>query len=425
LLNPIMALCPTGVETCLNYDANHRSTPNTRRIGQSAELVDLAFFRLAPPELKASVYNENRWQIRSHFEVASPEESSDLALEDFAAHVRRGAAGKTATFLHLFSTHAPASRHADCTPLETPLPITRTTAMGVATCALSRVGALMENLEARNLSDQTSVVLLSDHGYRPGTVPSPRTDDPNHSTLLGNANPTLAVKPAGRGGPFATNDAQLSLTDVRTIVCDLTDACPTAYDWRRPDPARTRSYMAYEWSDAFWSAATLKGERRFEVRGEITDPSAWTELERGELPFVSQLTFGSDDSAANFGYGWGPVQATEGDDARWALGQRASLMLNLPAEAATELRFRVGALPEYDRQAITFKLNGTEIGRADVRGLNDEISVVVPAGVADEDIDELLMSFDQYRDPGADENRHRRLARAFAVRFDHLEVGTP
>ncbi|MGH9891354.1 MAG: hypothetical protein ACREA0_05105, partial [bacterium] len=160
LLNPVAGVCPRGIDACFPYDESRTSSSRTRLLWQSAELLDLAMFRLAPSELKGVVYNANQWRLQSAFNVPSSAEAGDTALRDFTANLQVADARKSVRFLHLQSTHAPATRKADCSLLEEPLPITRETAVGVTTCALTRVGDLVEQLERLGAYEGTSIVVL-------------------------------------------------------------------------------------------------------------------------------------------------------------------------------------------------------------------------------------------------------------------------
>lgn len=424
LLNPVAGVCPRRIDACVPYDESRTTSSTVRLVKQSAELVDLALFRLAPPELKGAVYNADQWRLQALFDASSTNVASDAALRDFTTHLEVGESGKTAKFLHLQSTHAPATRRSDCSLREKPLAITRKTALEVSTCALTRVGALVDELKRLGAYDKTSIVVLSDHGYRAGRVPSPRVESSSWKDLIGNANPLLAVKPAGARGRLRSSDAEMSIADVKGIICSLTQDCAnTAVDWRTPDGDRPRFFMTYSWRDQSWFAPTLIGEQRFEVRGPMFEPASWRELPKGSVPSISRLTFGRSDLPDHFSFGWGPIRGTEGGrEWRWALGSQASLFLSLPDDADSRLELDVGSLPEHPRQAVTFEVNGRMLGKKRVRGSSDRISLVVPRGAAGKDIDEIVMSFDAHRTGEPEAERHKRRLRSLAVRFDELRI---
>jgi hypothetical protein len=416
-LNPLQATCPRRV-TCYHAD-EVRSTPTRKRmLGQAAELLDLAMFRLAPPELKASVYNDTRWRIQKAFQPPSDEEGSDATLRTFTTNVRRGAEReRTIKFIHIFSTHAPVTRRADCTLLETPEDMTRSGARDISTCALTRVAEFIAKLKRLRAYDDTSIVLLADHGYR--DMANRRVDDEEWTRIIGRANPLLAVKQAGDSGPMRVHDAELSLVDVKTIVCSLADGCgDEAADYEAVDDDRARPFMLYVWSSKFWLASTLKGERRFEVQGPLVDPASWRELEGREMPTVDRLAFDGTDSADHFGYGWAPRDDT--DESRWTFGEVASLFMRLPTEGDIRLTFDVARLAEHTEQSVTFKVNGEEMGTFDVDGEDQMIDLVVPSEIARKNrVDEIVMRFAQHRP-----DRRKHDTGALAVRFDDLGVTT-
>lgn len=422
LLNPAVGLCPAKLEGCFRNADSLRVPGTDRLVQQSAQMIDVALFRLAPPELKASVYNSDRWRLQRRFGAGSDEIVGDPVLRDFGKSLRVGDAKKTAKFIHLLSTHSPATRRADCSMLDRPLRMSWSTAPGVATCALTRLGELIERLKELDAYDSTSIVLISDTGYTAGKVPSTRVASPEWRGIVGNANPTLAIKPRGASGPFRSRPDELSIADVKSLVCDLTDGCDEMSDWAMPGPDRPRYFMTYDWNDQFWSAPTLKNERRFVVRGPMTDPESWTQLRRVNLPRIDHLSFGPDDRQDHFGFGWrSSERLPAGDDVRWAFGKRALLFLNLPSDAETHLEFDVSLLPEHREQAISFVLNGRDLTKVNI-GDDGRVSLDIPSGVAKDQTDELVMWFARWRKVDENMNRHERTYLSLALRFDELRL---
>jgi hypothetical protein len=422
-VNPIGGTCTEGIDSCFLYDPTQRSGSTTRLFQESAELLDLVMFRLVPPGLKNFVYNGNRFRVRGVFKSVSIQESSDTAIVDFTDHVRRDrSATKTMKFLHFQSTHPPATRAADCSLLTEPpaKEITRAAAKGIGTCAMTRVAALATKLQKDGLYDNTSIILLADHGYM--KMANRNSTDDKWTELMGISNPLLAVKPAGAKAAFETSDAQMSLVDVKTIVCALTKGCDAVtQNWDSPPVDRPRFFMNYEWHDEFWHAATLKNEHRYEVRGPQFDPASWSDLGGGAAPEVSHLSFGSTDHAGNFGFGWGMVEGEGGKESRWALGRTASLNLRLPDDRDSHLELDVSSLPEHRRQSFTLKVNRKLVGEAKVNG-DTTVSFDVPRSVSGEDIDEIIFTFAQFRGGDPNVNRHQRRAQRLAVRFDELRI---
>ena len=418
-LNPVGGVCPGRVDGCFTWDPSLGTSSWDPVRNQAAVLFDLTLFRLAPPVLKATVYNEDRWRVRRAVRSVSLQESSDTLIREFTRKVQRSGDENTLKFLHLQSTHAPATRDADCSLLEEPVsPITREAARDLTECALSRVAALVVKLKDLRAYDSTAVVMLADHGF--GNIPSARVTDERWSDLVGIANPLLAVKPPDADGPMRTSDAQMSLADVKPIVCAFAGDCgDPSVSWASPDPHRPRRFTMYVWHDRFWHASTLKDERHYEVRGPMMDASSWTDLGPTSVPRVAALTFDDADRADHFGFGWRPVEA---DGYRWAVGSGASLNLDLPHDVATRLTFDVGTLPELSDQTMSIKVNLDPIGEQRISADTGTVTFLVPPGVADRGVDELLLVFSTRADPGTEGNRHERRARSFAARFDELRI---
>ena len=433
-MNPIGTICPERVQSCFVYDTTAITSGRTRLTQQGAELLDLSLFRLAPPELKRTVYNDDRWRVRKAFKTVSIQESSDTALVDITANARVDSAKKTVKFLHLQNTHPPATRAADCSLLPKPIsPITRPVAVDLTECALTRVGALVEKLKTLGIYDKTSIVMFADTGWKGlggnRVTSEPEWTGPRNTTaaswkeLIGLANPFMAVKPPGATAPFATSDAELSLAEMRTIACSLTGGCgDEPADWDSPPPDRVRHYLLYQWHDRFWHAPALKNERRFEIRGRMVDPASWHEVGRITLPVVSNVTFGRADHVGHFGNGWGPVRA-DGDGARWGVGEHAAMFLRLPNDAGARLTFDVESLPELEDQSIFVKVNLHPLGDpVKIDRVKHTISFDVPRWATDDkEIDEVLLFFGQHRE-GTHPNRHIRLQESLAVRFHDLRI---
>jgi hypothetical protein len=419
-VNPIGDICPAKIDDCFLYDPNRRAGSTTRLFKQPAELLDLAAFRLVPDVLKGRVYDDNKWWIRTAFKSVSIQESSDTALVEITNNLRRTDTAKSMKFLHMQQTHAPITRRADCSLLDKPAKVDRKSALGIGTCALTRFVAMTKKLQEIDSYDNTSIVLLADHGYK--ELPSRSVSDPELSKLVGLANPLLAVKPAGAKGPFRSSDAQMSLVDVKTIVCSLTKGCEGASDdWASPDVNRPRFFMNYEWHDAFWLATTLKDERRYEVRGPMTDPASWKDLGSGPVPQIPRLGFDADDRLTHFGYGWAAVE----DGARWVQGSKASLNLRLPDDADPRLEFDIEVLPEHKQQTITLKVNGTLVGTVKAATGRSTVSFVVPRGASTAETDEVLLSFAQHREGDPHADRHTSRMQSLAVRFHELRLTYP
>lgn len=423
LLNPIADVCPRGIDACISHDEGLTASGRGRMVRQAAQMIDLSLLRLAPVALKGAVYNGDRWLTQRWLEVPSLKEASDTLLRDFAANAHVvGEGERSVKFLHLQSTHAPATRGPDCSLLEEPASITRETALDLATCALTRVASMVDALEELGVYERSSVILVADHGYRAGHVPSPNVEDASWADLIANANPLLAVKPAGASGPLRSRPVEMSIVDVKGIVCSLAKSCEGA-DWELPGPKRPRTFMAYDWRDVSWMAPTVESQRRFEVQGNMFDPSSWRELRPQPLEEVTRLNFASSDRADHFGFGWARFDTSEdGGDARWTWGSRAKLFLGLPEDRESRLEFDVTRLPEHDGQAITFELNDHGLGRYALDELTNTLTLVVPPGLADREADEIVMDFELHRSDRDAPNRLERRMRSLAVRFDELRI---
>jgi hypothetical protein len=422
-LNPIAERCADGNEACFTFDDVFEGDGRAKIRHQAAQLMDISMFRLAPPELKASVFNDDQWRFAGKSRQASLVEASDTSLVDFTAKMRRRGDGKMAKFLHLQSTHPPATRHADCSLLPAPItPMTRPAADEIVTCATRRLNEFAARLRELKLDASTSVIVLSDHGYL-NLNNTKIKDDPELSHLAARANPALLIKPAGASGAFRTSQAELALTDVKPIVCTMTKACDERLEWDSVPPDRPRRFMNYSWGDEFWFASRLRSERHWELRGPMFDPSSWHDLGAGEFPTTTTLTFGKSDFAGFYGANWGPI-LDEGDGSRWGVGPNSTLNLRLPNDRTTTLSFDVATLPELADQTLLIKVNLKPFGPEKVSPDGGTVTFTIPPGIAKEDVDEIHLIYGKHRvgetDPSV--NRHVRKQQQLAVRFDALRI---
>ncbi|MEX2394437.1 MAG: hypothetical protein WD826_08160 [Actinomycetota bacterium] len=419
--NPVASRCPARIRACVGYlDTRERSVRGPL-MRQAAYMVDLSFFRLAPPELKEAVYNNEEWHLRRAFAGVSAQVGSDVAFAEFARSARKGDVEEVAKVLHFQATHKPATRDADCVLLDEPIsPMTWESAVDLATCALKRVRTLVSTLKDAGVYDNTSIVLLADHGYRDIGSSRYEGDDEDWDERIALANPLLAVKPPDSHGSLEIDPAELSLADVRTIVCSITDGCrATTDDWSDPPDDRVRLFTDYHWADQYWDAATLKDERHYEVRGPLEYPESWTDLGPTVVPEADVLTFGASDNVAHFGYGWGTPD--DADGSRWGLGTVASLNVRL-GDDRVRLTFDVGTLPELTGQTLTVKVNGVEVGTESVEGSRDVVTFTVSPDVKRRKVDQIVLKFAEYRAVDGNLPRHERRREALAIRFDELRI---
>src|SRR5688500_15371211 len=156
LVNAMLNHCPQGV-VC-DHEAVLVHGRGKSLAEAAAFLIDLAVFRIVPDALKTAVYAEGAWlttrmigERRSAFWFDPVTSNRVLELFTHAMHIE--STRPAARFLHLFSTHSPASVDADCRQVRN-LPWVRQTALAQAQCALTGLTAVLRKLQTLGVYDR-------------------------------------------------------------------------------------------------------------------------------------------------------------------------------------------------------------------------------------------------------------------------------
>lgn len=279
LVNPTLNYCPAGVVCDHEGVLVHGRWKSL--VEAAAFLVDLAVFRIVPDVLKPSVYAEGSWFATRMlgerrgafwFDVAT----SNRVLELFASSMHTGSPRPVARFLHLFSTHSPASVDADCREVKN-LPWVRQTAIAQDRCALTGLSAMLRRLQTLGIYDRTAIAILADHG-----AGLPR--DASVGWIWGaHASPLLLVKRFGARGALARSTRVVGLGDVAASICAWTKDCrmESGSDLARDSREAPRyPFFVYHWRHEYWLAASVPILARYEVRGPPHEMASWTVVVR-------------------------------------------------------------------------------------------------------------------------------------------------
>src|SRR5690606_37408443 len=116
---------------------------------------------------------------------------------------------------HFIGGHIPPHWDADCNYLRDP-PIVRESYKAQTACVLTSIAALLQQLKAENIYDQSAVLISSDHGHNttPDDLVRPPLNSGLYPGLLGSGRPTLLVKPRNNRHPLVFSKTPTSLVDV-------------------------------------------------------------------------------------------------------------------------------------------------------------------------------------------------------------------
>ena len=258
----------------------------------AAQLLDLSLFRQVPHGFKASVYNDQAWQVQRWLAARRPPEhaarvarasSHALFLEEFGRRLSVGGSDPAYTFMHLAIPHPPIVVDETC-HVRPAVALSVDSYRAQVRCSLLMVQRLFDRLRELGIYEESAIVLTSDHGWTAvrGTHPlnglrSP-ADDLDRVAL--SATPLLAVKAPGATGPVVTSTAPTSITDMPATLLDLV-GLPNYFGRGRsvleidPEESRRRQYAHHSWSNADWGRTYFDVLYIFSVSGPVTEPESW------------------------------------------------------------------------------------------------------------------------------------------------------
>jgi hypothetical protein len=268
VVNALLGYCPADV-LCDHQGTlvNGRGASLARA---AAFLVDLALFRIVPEALRPAVYNQGAWLLsRADDGVAT----SNAVLDLMAGSMRVGERRPVVRFVHLFSSHAPASVDAACQPVREPW--TRPNALAQDRCAVTKVIGVLRRLQELGVYDRSAIAVLADHG-------TGLQDKQPAPWIWGElASPLLLLKPFGARGPMAHSTRVVGLTDVAATLCAWSADCRMAAgsDLSRDSPAApSYPFFVYRWRHEYWLAGSVPIDARYEVRGPPREPGSWSRV---------------------------------------------------------------------------------------------------------------------------------------------------
>ena len=152
--------------------------------------------------------------------------------------ITRAADGKTFKFIHLDGAHVPFWYDKDVNLIDEKTG----TYPGMVECCVTIMNAYLQAMKDAGLYDNTTVILMADHGY--GYREGEETIG-----LLDRANPFLMIKGIGENHDFVIDEAPISYDDLQEAFSRLLDGKTgnAIFDWKAGDK-RTRRYLKYEYT---------------------------------------------------------------------------------------------------------------------------------------------------------------------------------
>lgn len=354
VLNPLLNLCPSGA-TCAE-DRKVRSGYINALAHDSRQIIDLSLLAIAPLQWKPDIYRDGEWLLG---EEQIPESAREgyATLAWLTSGVKVDSGPPTIKFVHLMTTHPPPVLGADCTHRSND-ELTEEALQDQARCSIGAVGWLLRALKSQGVYDNSTIVVLGDHGA--GLSDS-------GFVLGGAASPLLLYKGARAHGPLSTDDTVTALTRVGERICQETGACspPIPHEPREKNDADRISFAHYLWPANGWSRRDELEVNFYEIAGRPEDLRSWKRI-APTPPRVTRLNGTSDDPWGVYGPSWVAAPPREGQSILWAYGQSGTLVLQLPERRLHRIRMRVAPFNGNSPCRMVFAVNGERQQTADL-----------------------------------------------------------
>jgi hypothetical protein len=329
LVNEIQRICPEQIE-CISSLAALTGDKDSI-IAEASTLMDSVLFRVAPLFLKAAIYNDGRWIIQpwtADPRIAHRVVEGNEFLKEVGGALNVSASTPQLRFFHLFSTHPPFVLDDKCSYVEHELDFNRTNVEQQVHCALRALAGLLSAMKVSGAYDQSHIIIMSDHGI--GLESTRTTFSTGMAVLMGQANPTFAIKPAGATGPFQTAYDPVHIGDFGATLCDMIGSCVADAGISALSEVTTRSriFNQYSWRHEYWLAETIPDLTQYRVIGPLGDSSSWFPGPLQDLPINDRIDFRSDGTGLQYlGVGWHRPE----DWGTWSGSQSTSLFAQLPS----------------------------------------------------------------------------------------------
>lgn len=346
VLNPLLNLCPAGA-TC-GQDRKVRTGYLGALTHDSLQIVDLSLFAIAPLQWKPDIYRDGKWLFG---EEQIPESAREgyATLAWLASGVTVDSGPPTLKFVHLMTTHPPPVLGADCTARRED-ELTEGALQDQARCSIAAVGRLLRALKSQGVYDNSTIVVLGDHGA--GLSDS-------GFVLGGAASPLLLYKYAHAHGRLITDTGTFPLTRVGARICQETGACapPARHQPTGKDDADRIRFAHYLWPANGWSRRDDVEINFYEIAGRPEDRHSWKRI--GPVPpRVTRLKGTTDDPWGVYGPSWVAAPPRDGQSILWAYGRSAELVLQLPERRHHRIRIGVAPFSENGPYRMVFAVNG-------------------------------------------------------------------
>jgi hypothetical protein len=313
LLNPILHRCPRGVECYQEYILHMGRGESI--LQSSLFLLGLSLYTVAPLQWKQFVYDGGNWLVGGDA-MRSQVTRGYETLAWLSGNVHLDDGPPTAKFLHLFTTHLPPALDEKCVETKHSR-FTEKVLLDQARCTNAAILKLLSVLRSKGIYKSSMIVVFADHG----------TGIANDGFFTGGrASPLLLVKKPGSSGPLTIDQSLVSLTQIKSMVCETTKGCPDSFALSLDGGERL--FTDYRWDAEVWTRRDKHAVTWYQIEGPPTRLESWRRV-APSVPPVRSLRGNEDDPSEIYGLGWAEVAKAD-EKSYWSFAPVSSLFLNLP-----------------------------------------------------------------------------------------------
>lgn len=407
----------------------------------TALIMDLALFRLAPHFLKKYVSIDGVGLIRSLSGQSDYLKFRYFAhkafFEDLISRMCVERDRPVYKFIHLCTTHAPFVVNDNCEYAGGPLLHTRRNIINQAKCSLDHVIEFLKKLKSKGIYESSLIIISADHGAGKKTRIKNMNEkvlrglvlsEQDFQELVGSALPLLLIKPPGSLGPLRVSDAQATLSDIPDTVSSFVGlnkgfGGQSIYDIPAEEN-RERSFCYYKWRHENWQNDYFERLVEFKVNGSAFDARSWRKGNTYFPPDISDyetksIDFGKAEAKRFLYSGWGENERSSDDQYtfNWALGDMASMYISIPKNKPSVLEANIATYASTKCQGIVIKVDGDIIGkwRLMVPWKLTKKRITIPANKNRTGVSILEFQFDNHLIPKGKE-------RPVAVLFESIKL---
>jgi len=328
-------------------------------IANTAQLLDVGLFRVAPHFLRKILYDNGNWWLLARYRGdVKPASFQDKAfLADYIERLNVAGEVPAYHFMHLNPPHPPYMTLADGRYAGRVLKNTRENYLNEARAIFKQLLQFIGKLKALGLYESSLIIFQGDHGSQIAPIVDGEPIKPCVIRLPA----MLAVKPSdGPDRSLQISSAPSSLLDVAPTILAAAGATGRSIFDLDPQAARSRPFQLLD--DSGEETRLLS----YVIEGSVFDPGACrlaetrgVRLEAATHLYGSVLRFGmTGNSDAIKGSGWSYC----GAEHCWTNGPSAALNLNVPdsgVDHVLSLQFMPFLSdPAVPRQRIGVSVNG-------------------------------------------------------------------